>query len=100
VPLDVVDYIAVGSIYPSRTKTSVAAVGTGFIGAVRERVDLPVVAIGGIDTSTVDDVLAAGADGVAVVSALLLGDVRKNCFTFKEIIARRGKGNGGGDTGR
>jgi thiamine monophosphate synthase len=44
---------------------------------VKEAVELPVVAIGGIDVSNIDQVLAAGADAVAVISAVCAAeDVR------------------------
>jgi len=89
VPLDLVDYIAVGAIYPSPTKPSAGVMGLDFLRLVRSRVEVPVVAIGGIGPSNIGEVLDAGADGVAVVSALLAGDVRKNCFTLRQIIDTR-----------
>jgi len=85
-----VDYIAVGSIFPSRTKRGVRPVGTALIGEVsRLAGGTKIVAIGGIDAGNVEAVFDAGADGAAMVSAILSGDVAKNCFTFKEIAARR-----------
>ncbi|UCF06211.1 MAG: thiamine phosphate synthase [bacterium] len=89
VPVEIVDYIAVGSIFPSPTKPSVPAIGLSFIERNRAKLACAIVAIGGISASNADDVLDAGADGIAVISAVLRGDVRKNCFTFKEIVARR-----------
>lgn len=88
--VSLVDYIAVGSIFPSPTKRDVRPVGTGMIERVARRArGKTIIAIGGIDAGNVESVLDAGADGVAVVSALLEGDVSKNCFTFKEIVVRR-----------
>jgi thiamine-phosphate pyrophosphorylase len=89
VPVGIVDYIAVGSIFPSSTKPSVPAIGLSFIEEIRTKHGCAIVAIGGIDPSNAGDVLDAGADGIAVISAVLRGDVRKNCFTLKEIVARR-----------
>mgnify|MGYP001034689551 FL=1 len=88
--LSVVDYIAVGSIFPSPTKRDVPPVGTKLIAeAARLAKGVKIVAIGGIDADTVESVFDAGADGAAMISGLLNGDVRKNSFTFKEIVARR-----------
>jgi thiamine-phosphate pyrophosphorylase len=89
VPLEAVDYIAVGAIYPSPTKPGADVVGLEFLRRVRSRVALPIVAIGGIGPSNVGEVLGAGADGAAIVSAILSGDVRKNCFTVRQIIDTR-----------
>jgi len=89
VPLTVIDYVAVGAIYPSPTKPHARTVGVEFVRAVRSRTPAVIVAIGGIAPSNAGDVIDAGADGIAVVSALMTGDVRKNCFTLKEIIGTR-----------
>ncbi len=85
-----VDYLAVGSIFRSPTKSGVQPVGTELIERVRRLAEgMKIVAIGGIDADNIESVFDAGADGAAMISALLSGDVSKNCFTFKEIIARR-----------
>lgn len=85
-----VDYIAVGAIFPSPTKRGVRTVGVELIGRVAQRVEgMKIVAIGGIDAGNIEEVFDAGADGAAMISALLSGDVSKNCFTFKEIVDRR-----------
>jgi len=89
VPFPMVDYIAIGAIYPSPTKPDARTVGVEFVRAVRSRTPAIIVAIGGIAPSNAGDVLDAGADGIAVVSALLAGDVRKNCFTLRKIIDTR-----------
>lgn len=89
VPLETVDYIAVGAIYPSPTKPEAAVKGLEFLRLARSRVDLPIVAIGGIGPSNISEVFDAGADGAAVVSSILGGDVRKNCFTLRHIIDTR-----------
>lgn len=63
-------YIAVGPVYPTPTKPDSPAVGLDLIGQVKGRVQRPIVAIGGIDHSTLPDVLSAGATCVAVVRAV------------------------------
>jgi thiamine-phosphate pyrophosphorylase len=89
VPLDVVDYVAVGAIFPSPTKPDAPVVGLEFLETVRRAVERPLVAIGGINEHTVEPVLDLRVDGVALVSALLIGDINKNCFTFTSIIDKR-----------
>ncbi|HMA77271.1 MAG TPA: thiamine phosphate synthase, partial [Candidatus Krumholzibacteriaceae bacterium] len=87
--LDLASYVAVGSIFPSATKRDVDVKGTELIGRARERTDLPLVAIGGISPDNAESVFDSGADGIAVISSLLKGDIEKNCFTFRRIIDKR-----------
>jgi len=62
-------YAAVGAVFPTRTK-EIAVVGPEGVRAWRARTDLPLVAIGGIAAANAAAAVEAGADGVAVVSAL------------------------------
>lgn len=89
IDLDLLDYIAVGAIYPSPTKPGVPAVGLAFLERIRTLVSCTLVAIGGIDERTIEAVFDRGADGVALVSALLSGDIGKKCFTFRSIVDTR-----------
>lgn len=75
-----VDVIAVGPVFPTRGKERPdAVVGFDFVRRARTRTAKPLVAIGGIDAGNVAEVLAAGADAVAVIGAVCRGDVRANC---------------------
>ena len=65
------DYIAVGSIYPTPSKETAKVVGLEALHQTRQAVTLPLVAIGGINRYNAGEVMAAGADSVAVISALL-----------------------------
>ena len=70
-----VDYLGVSPVFPTPTKTDTAPPwGLDGLSAVRAVTDLPLVAIGGIHLSNAAEVLAAGADGLAVVSALCSAD--------------------------
>ena len=69
-----VDYLAVGPLYPTPTKPDYPHVGLPLIQHVRHRVRKPLVTIGGIDDTTLPDVLAAGATCVAVVRAVCSAD--------------------------
>lgn len=65
------DYLGVGPVYPTATKTGLpVALGPAGVAAVASAVDVPVIAIGGITVAHVSPLLAAGALGVAVVSAV------------------------------
>jgi len=91
-PLDSLDYIGVGAVYDTGTKEDIETVGIRFLERACAASALPVVAIGGIGIDTIGEIFDAGAAGAAVVSWILKGDVRKNCFTLKEIIDRRRRG--------
>jgi thiamine-phosphate pyrophosphorylase len=64
------DYIAVGSMFPTATKPEFQLVGPALARQVRPVVDVPLIGIGGITPDNVGDVIAAGVDGVAVISAV------------------------------
>jgi thiamine-phosphate pyrophosphorylase len=68
-----IDYLAVGPIFSTSTKTDTApVVGLEGLTAVRQAIgEFPLVAIGGITHENARDVIDAGADSVAVISALL-----------------------------
>jgi thiamine-phosphate pyrophosphorylase len=68
-----VDYIAVGPIFTSPTKNVREALGLEFVRRARDLTSRPLVAIGGINRSNIGDVLRAGADSTAVISALYGG---------------------------
>lgn len=65
------DYVAVGPMYPTETKGYTQGVGPELARSARPLVDVPMVAIGGITPERVPDVLEAGADCVAVCSAVI-----------------------------
>ena len=67
---DGADYVAVGSIFPTGTKAGFHLVGPDLIRSLRPSIPVPLVAIGGITVENVEPVIAAGADAVAVVSAI------------------------------
>lgn len=70
--LDSVDYVAYGPFAATGTKRDAGKpVGSGGIERARASTVLPLVAIGGIDVINAADAIRAGADGIAVVSALM-----------------------------
>jgi thiamine-phosphate pyrophosphorylase len=68
------DYLAMGSIYPTTSKEKFKLVGLDTLRRARLKVSLPLIAIGGINHSNVQEVMKAGADSVAVISAVLGAD--------------------------
>lgn len=64
------DYVAFGSVFPSRTKPGAVHAPLELIGRARASLDLPVCAIGGIDASNAGEAVAAGADMIAVINAV------------------------------
>ena len=66
------DYIAVGPIFSTSSKVNPdPVVGTKLLQQVRKLTDKPIVAIGGIKLENAAEVIAAGADSVAVISDIL-----------------------------
>ena len=66
------DYIGASPVFTTPTKTDTAPpLGLDGLRAIRRAVQLPLVAIGGIDADNAAQVLRAGADGLAVVSAIV-----------------------------
>ena len=81
------DYIAIGPVYATRTKPGVKPVTLDYVRWAAENVNIPWFAIGGINLSNLDDVLAAGAQRICVVSAILdADDVTKACAEFRRRL--------------
>jgi thiamine-phosphate diphosphorylase len=68
------DWLLVGTIFPSASHPGEPGVGLETIRKWRSRTERSIVAIGGVTGATVPGVIAAGADGVAVISAILASD--------------------------
>ncbi len=82
------DYIGAGALFTTPTKADIAPpMGIEDLQEICESVTIPVVAIGGINASNSADVIGTGADGIAVVSAIVSADdCRKAAQTLNEII--------------
>jgi thiamine-phosphate pyrophosphorylase len=69
---DGADYLGVGPLFATATKPdALPATGLDVLRAIRRAVRIPLVGIGGINDANAGDVVGAGADGVAVVSAIV-----------------------------
>ena len=76
------DYLGVGAIFPSTTKPDREPISLDILRVIRVEIDLPIVAIGGIDATNAVVPIENGADGVAVISAL------RQCLDPKEAVLR------------
>ena len=86
---DGADYVAVGAMFPTQTKPDFELVGPALVRAVRPEVRVPLVGIGGITPQNAGEVIRAGADGVAVISAVCAApDPAAASAHFLEAIRR------------
>ena len=67
---DGADYVAVGSMFATTSKADFQLVGPDLLRKLRGEIRVPLVGIGGITPDNVSEVIRAGADGVAVISAV------------------------------
>ena len=84
------DYVGVGAVFQTSTKPdAMQGVGLGAVFEVRQAVDIPVVAIGGINRGNIQDVIRAGADSAAVVSAVVAqDDVAAAAHELRDLILK------------
>jgi thiamine-phosphate pyrophosphorylase len=81
------DYVAIGPIYATGTKPTAKPVTLEYVRWAAENVRVPWFAIGGITLTNLDEVLAAGARRICVVSAILNApDVAKACAEFRKRL--------------
>jgi len=67
---DGADYVAVGSMFPTRSKPDFELVGPALVRALRPEIRVPLVGIGGITPDNVGEVIRVGADGIVVISVV------------------------------
>lgn len=81
------DYIGFGPLYATGTKPDYVPIGLQDIAEVHRRVSLPIFCIGGVNAARLDEITAAGAKRVVVVSAFLLAaDVSDEVRTLKQRL--------------
>lgn len=75
---DGADYVSVGRLFPTGSKQDTRPATLETLRAIKAAVSIPVCAIGGVNESNIDDVIAAGADMVSVIAAVIgAEDVRE-----------------------
>ncbi len=84
------DYIGLSPIFETKTKPDAGKPGgLTLIRDVKAKVNIPIVAIGGISLGNLRDVILAGADSVAAISAIVTkDDVESECRRFIDIIKK------------
>lgn len=92
---DGADYLGVGAMFPTGTKADAGVVPMEELQKIRKAVNLPIVAIGGINKKNASLLKAAGIDGLAVVSAIIAQPDIKNAATeIKEAFCGEGLHHG------
>ena len=88
--VDRADYIGFGPLYHTSTKQTAASPrGLEMLPQILEAVPIPVIVLGGISLDNIEDVVAAGADHVAVCSCIVAADdVQRAAATLKERMEK------------
>lgn len=80
------DCLGVGAMFSTTTKTDVNVLPKETLRAICQAVDLPVVAIGGLNKENIHQLAGTGVDGVALVSAIFgARDIEKECRELRKI---------------
>lgn len=87
---DGADYVAVGPIFATQSKQDAGpGLGIAMLRNIRRAVSLPVIVIGGIQIGHIPDLRQAGADGIAVISAIVCSpDITIAAEEMKQVIRR------------
>jgi len=89
------DYIGAGAVFATPTKVEAPALGIAGLAQICRSVSLPVVGIGGLHAGNADAVMASGASGVTVVSAIVAaGDPEGAARELAEKVNRPTAGGG------
>lgn len=71
---DGADYLGVGAVFPSPTKSNAIRITKEMLCRISESVDIPIVAIGGITAENMHEIAHTGISGMAIVSAIFAAD--------------------------
>ena len=83
-------YVAFGGFYPSKVKAGSGGTPVGLLSEAKQALSVPVVAIGGITLDNAPALLSAGADSVAVISAVFDSpDIRDTARSFANLFRKR-----------
>lgn len=81
------DYLGVGAIFPTGTKSDAGFVSMEELGKIRRAVDIPIVVIGGISKENAMLFRPMGIDGLAVISAVIAQpDIKKSAADLKSLF--------------
>ena len=83
---DGADYLGLGAVFPTNTKTDVEQMPNETLRAICDAVDVPIVAIGGINRGNILRLAGSGVDGVALVSAIFSAeDIEGTCRELRAL---------------
>ena len=83
---DGADYLGLGAVFPTSTKTDVEQMSNETLRAICDAVDVPIVAIGGINRGNILKLAGSGVDGVALVSAIFSAeDIEGACRELRAM---------------
>ena len=86
---DGADYLGVGAVFPTGTKTDAVEVPLDTLKAITAAVDIPVVAIGGINADNIAELSGTGIAGAAVVSAIFAQkDIKKAAANLRQLMVK------------
>ena len=86
---DGADYLGVGAVFPTGTKTDAVEVPLDTLKAITAAVDIPVVAIGGIGADNITQLSGTGIAGAAVVSAIFAQeDIKKAAANLRQLMVK------------
>lgn len=92
---DGADYLGVGAMFPTGTKTDADSVSMEELQKIRTAVSLPIVVIGGINKGNAGRFKPMGIDGLAVVSAIIAqSDIKAAAAELKDLFCGKEKKNG------
>jgi thiamine-phosphate pyrophosphorylase len=82
------DYVAVSPVFVTGTKPDAGmGLGTELITAIRQKISIPVIGIGGIQKENIREVILSGAEGIAVISAVVCSpDISKAAYELKSLV--------------
>ena len=83
---DGADYLGLGAVFPTSTKTDVEQMPNETLRAICDAVNVPIVAIGGINRGNILRLAGSGVDGVALVSAIFSAeDIEGTCRELRAM---------------
>lgn len=92
---DGADYLGVGAMFPTGTKTDAESVSMEELQKIRTAVSLPIVVIGGINKGNAGRFKPMGIDGLAVVSAIIAqSDIKAAAAELKDLFCGKEKKHG------
>ena len=93
---DGADYLGTGAVFATSTKPDAIGISRDTLKSICQSVDLPIVAIGGINSENILQLTGSGVDGVALVSAIFSAEnITEECLRLRQLsekmVGQQGK---------